>query len=236
MISKNPFKWRHFEKDIILLNVRWYLRYALSYRDLEEMMLERGVKVDHTTIYRWVQNYSPEIEKRCRPHLCPTNDSYRVDETYIKVKGKWKYLYRAVDSKGNTIEFLLRAKRDTNAAKRFFRKALKNIHTNLPRVITVDKNPAYPAAVGKLKKENILSKSCGLRQVKYLNNIVEQDHRFIKRLVKPGLGFQSFHTAWRTLRGYEIMHMIRKGQINGVAKGDIKNQIKFIEGLFPLAT
>jgi len=113
MNQKNPFKWRHFEREIILLNVRWYLRYALSYRDLEEMMLERGLTVDHTTIYRWVQRYSPEIEKRCRPHLRPTNDSYRVDETYIKVKGKWKYLYRAVDSKGNTIEFLLRAKRDT---------------------------------------------------------------------------------------------------------------------------
>ena len=235
MNQKNPFKWRHFEREIILLNVRWYLRYALSYRDLEEMMLERGVTVDHTTIYRWVQRYSPEIEKRCRPHLRPTNDSYRVDETYIKVKGKWKYLYRAVDSKGNTIEFLLRAKRDTNAAKRFFRKALKSPHTSLPRVITVDKNAAYPAAAEKLKSEGILPESCRLRQVKYLNNIVEQDHRFIKRLVKPGLGFQSFHTAWRTLRGYETMHMIRKGQVNGVAKGDIKNQINFIDGLFALA-
>lgn len=119
MDRKNPFKWRHFEREIILLNVRWYLRYALSYRDLEEMMRERGMTVDHTTIYRWVQCYSPEIEKRCRRHLRSTNDSYRVDETYIKVKGKWKYLYRAVDSQGNTIEFLLRAKRDTNEAKRF---------------------------------------------------------------------------------------------------------------------
>ncbi len=102
-------------------------------------------------------------------------------------------------------------------------------------MITVDKNAAYPAAAEKLKFEGILPESCGLRQVKYLNNIVEQDHRFIKRLVKPGLGFQSFHTAWRTLRGYEAMHMIRKGQVEGVEKGDIKNQIKFIEGLFPLA-
>ena len=236
MNSKNPFKWRHFEKEIILLNVRWYLRYALSYRDLEEMMLERGVKVDHTTIYRWVQSYSPEIEKRCRPHLRPTNDSYRVDETYIKVKGKWKYLYRAVDSQGNTIDFILRAKRDTKAAKRFFRKALKSSHTSTPRVITVDKNPAYPAAIKELKEEGFLPEACEVRQIKYLNNIVEQDHRFIKRRVKPGLGFQSFHTAWRTLRGYEMMHMIRKGQVEGVKKGDVKNQIKFIENLFELAT
>ena len=103
-----------------------------------------------------------------------------------------------------------------------------------PPVITVDKNPAYPAAAEKLRTEGILPEPCILRQVK-VNNIVEQDHRFIKRFAKPGLGFQSFHTAWRTLRGYETMHMIRKGQAEGIAKGDIKNQIKFIEGLFPLA-
>ena len=127
----------------------------------------------------------------------PTNDSYRVDETYIKVKGKWKYLYRAVDSQGNTIDFILRAKRDKNAAKRFFRKALKSSHTSKPRVITVDKNPAYPAAIKELKEEGFLPEACEVRQIKYLNNIVEQDHRFIKRRVKPGLGFQSFHTAWR---------------------------------------
>ena len=109
MPSSNPFKWRHFQSDLILLNVRWYLRYSLSYRDLEEMMLERGVQVDHTTIYRWVQAYSPDLEKRCRPYLKPINDSWRMDETYVKVKGVWKYLYRAVDSAGNTLDFLLSA-------------------------------------------------------------------------------------------------------------------------------
>jgi hypothetical protein len=125
MSKRNPFKRRQFEAEIILLCVRWYLRYTLSYRDLEEMMLERGLSVDHTTIFRWVQHYAPELEKRCRPSLQSTNDSYRVDETYIKVKGAWKYLYRAVDSEGNTIDFLLCAKRDARAAERFFRKALK---------------------------------------------------------------------------------------------------------------
>src|SRR3979409_1121056 len=115
MASQDSFKGRHFEKTIILTCVRWYLRYALSYRDLEEMMMERGVKVDHCTIYRWVQKYAPEIDKRSRPYLKRTNDSYRIDETYIKVKGRWKYLYRAVDSKGNTIDFLLTAKRDKEA-------------------------------------------------------------------------------------------------------------------------
>ena len=235
MDPKNPFKWRHFESEIILLNVRWYLRYSLSYRDLEEMMLERGLRVDHTTIYRWVQTYSPEIEKRCKPHLRPTNDSYRVDETYIKVKAAWKYLYRAVDSDGNTIEFLLCAKRDRKAAKRFFRKALKALHASKPRVINVDRHAAYPSAVKDLKKERLLSKHCELRRNKYLNNIIEQDHRFIKRRVKPGLGFHSLQTARNTLSGYETMHMIRKGQIQGVEKTDAEGQAKFIESLFGIA-
>lgn len=116
MIEQHPFKWRHFEVDIILLCVRWYLRYSLSYRDLEEMMRERGLHVDHTTIYRWVQQYAPELERRCRPHLKPTTDSWRVDETYIKVKKKWMYLYRAVDSQGNTLEFFFSPTRDAQAA------------------------------------------------------------------------------------------------------------------------
>ena len=144
MDTSTPFKWRHFQAEIILLCVRWYLRYPLSYRDLEEMMLERGLHVDHTTIYRWVQSYAPELEKRCRSHLKATNDSWHVDETYVKVKKAWMYLYRAVDSQGNTLEFLLSPTRDAQAAKRFFSKALAAPHTSTPRVITVDKNPTYP--------------------------------------------------------------------------------------------
>jgi transposase, IS6 family len=145
MQRHQPFKWRHFLPDIILLNVCWYCRYALSYRDLEEMLLERGIKVDHTTIYRWVQAYAPELDKRIRPHLNSTNDSWKVDETYIKVKGVWKYLYRAIDSLGNTLDFMLSAKRDAKAVKRFFQKVLKGPWTEIPRVINVDKNPAYPS-------------------------------------------------------------------------------------------
>ena len=143
----------------------------------------------------------PELEKRCRPHLKTTNDSWRVDETYVKVKGIWMYLYRAVDSQGNTLEFLLSATRDAPAAKRFFAKTLAASHTVTPRVITVDKNAAYPKAFCELKGEKTLVVSCELRQSKYLNNLVEQDHRFIKRLVKPGMGFFSFETAWRTDAG-----------------------------------
>ncbi len=215
--------------------MRWYLRYGLSYRDLEEMMLERGIQVDHTTIYRWVQAYSPELDKRCRPYLKPTHDSWRVDETYIKIKGVWKYLYRAVDSAGSTLDFLLSAKRDAKVAKRFLKKVLNAPHTVEPRVITVDKNAAYPPAIEALKADESLPKTAKTRQSKYLNNTVEQDHRFIKRRVKPGLGFGSFNTARRTLKGYESMNMIRKGQIKGADRGDVMEQISFITQIFGIA-
>jgi len=215
--------------------VRWYLRYALSYRDLEEMMRERGLSLDNTTIYRWVQAYAPELEKRIRPHLRPTSDSYRVDETYVKIKGEWKYLYRAVDSTGQTIDFMLSAKRDARAAKRFFRKMLKAASHSSPRVINVDKNPAYPPAVEQLKEEGTLPNRTQLRQCKYLNNLIEQDHRFIKRRVNAGLGFFSFKTAGRTIKGYEAMQMVRKGQIEGVAKGAVEGQVRFVESLFKVA-
>ena len=215
--------------------VRWYLRYAISYRDLEEMMKERNLAVDQTTIYRWVQRYAPELERRCRPHLRPTNDSYRVDETYIKVKGTWKYLYRAVDSTGQTIDFLLSAKRDAKAAKRFFRKMLKAPKHQSPRVINVDRNNAYPPAAEELKKEGGLPMTSQLRQCKYLNNIVEQDHRFIKRRVGPGLGFSSFKTARRTIKGFEAMNMIRNGQVEGIGRGGIQGQVRFVADLFKVA-
>ena len=199
------------------------------------MMNERGMAVNHTTIFRWVQEYGPEIDQRCRPHLCPTNDSWRVDETYIKVKGKDRYLYCAVDSQGNTLNFLLTAKRDAEAAKRFLRKVLSAVHTQEPRVINVDKNAAYPKAVDELKEKEELAEQVELRQNKYLNNIVEQDHRGIKRLVKPGMGFGSFNTARRTIKGYEIMNMVRKGQIKNVKKGAVTERVKFINQIFGVA-
>lgn len=176
----NSFKWKHFVGEIILLNVRWYLRYPLSYRNLKKMIIERGIQVDYSTIMRWVHQNSPEIEKEVRRYLSPTNDSWRVDETYVKVKGEWKYLYRAVDSTGNTVDFMLSEKRDRKAAKRFLKKALSSNHNQIPKVIAVDKNPAYPPAVNELKNDKILPKNINLRQIEYLNNVVEQDHRFIK--------------------------------------------------------
>ncbi|MFK4333491.1 transposase-like protein [Bacillus sp. RC240] len=152
MEKENIFKWKHYHDDIILQTVRWYLRYNSSFRDLVEMMEERGIIVAHTTIMRWVHQYGPELEKRIRRYLRRTNDSWRVNETYIKVKSQWMYLYRAVDSTGNTIDFYLSEARSHKAAKRFF-LALQSFHVSRPRVITIDKNLAYPVAIEELKNE-----------------------------------------------------------------------------------
>jgi transposase, IS6 family len=234
MSTASLFKWRHFAPEVILCGVRWYLRYALSYRDVEELLRERGLHVDHTTVFRWVQRYAPELDKRCRPSLHATTDSYRVDETYIKIKKQWHYLYRAVDSAGATRDFMLSPTRDAEAAERFFRKVLGARHTTAPRVITVDKNAAYPPAFAVLQQELLLAETCLLRQSKYLNNLVEQDHRFLKRRVNPGLGFGSFPTAWRTVQGYEVMHMLRKGQFQGIKRGDVLMQNHAIAQMFGL--
>jgi transposase, IS6 family len=235
MSDLSLFKWRHFQADMILCAVRRYLRSALSYRDVEELLRERGMWVDHTTVFRWVQLYAPELDKRCRPSLRATNDSYRVDETYLKIKKQWHYLYRAVDSTGATLDFMLSATPDADAAEQFFRKVLDAAHTALPRVISVDQNAAYPPAFDALQRDSTLPDICLLRQCKYLNNIVEQDHRFVKRRVNPGLGFGAFHTAQRTLQGYEAIHMLRKGQIEGLAKRDVLAQNRVINQMFGLA-
>jgi transposase, IS6 family len=202
------------------VRVRWYLRYALSYRDVEELLRERGVRVDQTTVFRWVQHYAPELDKRCRPRLNITNDSSRADETYIKIKKQWHYLYRAVDSQGQTLDFLLSPTRDADAAERCFRQVLRASHTLTPRVITVDKHAAYPPAFGALQPEGMLPETCLLRPGKSLNNIIEPDHRLVKRRVHPGLGLGAFATAQRTIQGYEAPHMLRKGQLGRRAKQD----------------
>jgi len=191
---------------------KWLQKEGIVAVPLVEMMAERGFSISHTTIMRWVHQYGPELDKRIRHHLKKTNDSWRVDETYIKVQGKWMYLYRAVDSEGNTIDFYLSKNRKAQSAKRFFKKSLASYHVSKPRVLTVDKNPAYPKAVKQSKKEKCLPLDVELRQKKYLNNMVEQDHRFIKKRVRLMLGFKSFKTATKTLAGIEAMHMIKKGQ------------------------
>jgi transposase, IS6 family len=213
------FKWRQFEPEVILLAVGWCLRFSLSYRDVEELLAERGLLVDHVTVWRWVQRYAPEMERRLRSRLKPTTDSWRVDETYIRVKGKWRYLYRAVDSSGATLDFLLSAKQDAAAAKRFLAKALGRQNHPVPRVINTDGHSAYPPAIVRLKVEGALDEDCRHRPVPYLNNVLEQDHRAIKRRVNASQHFRSFWAAWRTIAGYEAIHMIRKGQACWSAAG-----------------
>ncbi len=185
------FKWRHFQGDVILWAVRWYCRYPISYRDLEEMLAERGISVDHTTIYRWVQCYAPEMEKRLRWFWRRGFDpSWRLDETYVKVRGKWTYLYRAVDKRGDTIDFYLSPTRSAKAAKRFLGKALRGLkHWEKPATLNTDKAPSYGAAITELKREGKLDRETAHRQVKYLNNVIEADHGKLKILIKPVRGF-----------------------------------------------
>lgn len=201
----------HYPLDVILICVRWYVAYALSLRNLEEMMAERGVNVDHSTVHRWVIKLVPLFEKAFRQYKRPVGKSWRMDETYIKVGGQWKYLYRAVDKAGSTVDFLLRARRDKVAARRYFEKAIGN--NGEPETVTIDKSGANLAALDALNAEREMP--IRIRQVKYLNNIVEQDHRAIKRIIRPMMGFKDFRCARIILSGIELMHMIRKGQTSG---------------------
>jgi len=225
------FKGMRFPIDVILVCICWYAAYPLSYRHLEEMMEERGVSVDHSSINRWAIRFLPLIEKMAGKHKRPVGSSWRMDETYIKVKGVWKYLYRAVDKQGKTVEFLLTAKRDMAAAKRFFDKAM-GANGN-PDKVAMDKSGANKAAMDAINADR--AAPILVRQVKYLNNIVEQDHRAIKRATRPILNFKSFRSAGSVLAGIELIHMIRKGQfaIDGAEAMSFADQFSTLAGIFP---
>jgi len=203
-------KRMRFPLEMIAVCIRWYPAYPLSYRHLEEMMQERGAFVDHSSINRWAIRFLPLIQKTFRKYKRPVGSSWRMDETYIKINGQWKYLYRAVDKEGQTVDFLLTAKRDKTAAMRFFDKATPL--NGLPEKVAMDKSGANKAAIDQIIEDKGLS--IIVRQVKYLNNMVEQDHRGIKRMTRPMLGFKSFRAARNILVGIELMHMLRKGQLN----------------------
>jgi IS6 family transposase len=228
------FRGRHFRSDVIVLCVRWYLRYPLSYRDLEEMMAERGLAIDHSTIARWVLYYAPILNRRIRREMRRPNRSWRVDETYVRVAGKWTYLYRAIDSAGDTIDFLLSPNRDLIAAKGFLRLALSAGQVR-PRVINVDGHPAYASAIAELKQAGELGRNCRCRPSQYMNNIIEQDHRFVKKRVVASQGFRSADGALSSIAGYEAINIIRKGQIRWLPKGDVVGQKRFIERIFGIA-
>ena len=221
-------KGMRFPLDVILVCIRWYAAYPLSYRHLEEMMQERGVFVDHSSINRWAIRFLPSLEKMFRKYKRPVGGSWRMDETYIKVKGVWKYLYRAVDKEGKTVDFLLTAKRDKAAAMRFFDKAMQT--NSVPAKVTMDKSGANKAAMDAINASNEIP--IIVRQVKYLNNIVEQDHRAVKRVTKPMLNFKSLQSAKCVLAGIELMHMIRKGQfmMRGCAEMSFADQFYALAG------
>jgi len=208
---KSLFKNYNYPPELIIHAVYLYCRFSLSYRDIEEILKIRGLKtIDHATLQRWVISFSHILEQEFRKRKKRVGTSWRMDETYIKVNGKWVYLYRAVDQDGQTIDFLLRKKRDTQAAKRFFRKAIKN--NGVPEKINIDKSGSNTAGIKAINKEN--DTAIIIRQNKYMNNRIEQDHRFIKRLTRPMLGFKTFNSARRTLSLIETVHMIRKGQLS----------------------
>ncbi|MFL9913248.1 IS6 family transposase [Paraburkholderia sp. RL17-337-BIB-A] len=199
----------------MLMCVRWYVAYGLSVRNLEEMMAERGIQLDHSTVHRWAIKLLPVLEKAFRRHKRPVGRNWRVDETYIKVKGHWKYLYRAVDKAGQTVDFLLRAHRDKPAAQRYFEKSIDQ--NGEPKTVTIDKSGANLAALEALNAER--DTPIEIRQNKYLNNIIKQDHRAIKRRTRPLLGFKTFRCARILLGGIELIHMIAKGQMKDSGRG-----------------
>jgi putative transposase len=210
------FKGAHFPQDIILMGVRWYVAYPLSYRHVEELMEERGVPVDHATVQRWVVKYSPQLEEAFHRRKHPVESSWRMDETYIRVKGTWRYLYRAVDKQGQTIDFLLTEQRDQEAALRFLQQAIR-CH-GVPEKITIDGSEANAVAIKRYNEA--YGTHIIIRQVQYLNNVVEQDHRAVKRMARPMLGFKAFEAAQRTLAGIELMHMLKKRQLIVEAGGE----------------
>jgi transposase-like protein len=208
--AEELFKGRHFDQEIVVLCVRWYSNFKLSYRDLVAVMAERGIDLAHTTILRWVQHYTPEFVKRWNRYARSVGGSWRCDETYIKVKGKWIYLYRAVDKAGKTVDFYLSRKRDVNAAKAFLRKAMKG--QRIPTKITLDAYAASHRAVADLKETGELPRRVRVRSSKYLNNVIEQDHRRVKGRLRPMLGLKSFRTAAVVIGGIELAEKIKKDQ------------------------
>jgi transposase-like protein len=216
VVQGSPLRPR--DRHSVLLCVRWYLRFKLSLRDLAEMMAERGLSMAHTTIMRWVQRYAPEFEKRWRRFARAVGQSWRVDETYVKIRGEWRYLYRAVDRAGKTVDFRLSPRRDVAAAKAFFRKAIES-QQRFPRTITLDGYAASHRAVRELKADGSLPTKTRLRSSKYLNNLIEQDHRGVKQRIAVMLGFKGFRNAAITIAGIELMQRIRKGQFGPGALG-----------------
>jgi transposase, IS6 family len=226
MNTRRPplFRKRKFEPIVIVTCVRWYCRFALSLRDLEELMAERGLSVDHTTIWRWTQTYGAEVYRRLRGEVKWKSSTWHMDETFVRIAGKWMYLFRAVDSQGQTVDFYLSETRDREAAKLFLRRALANPDNRPPYVLVRDGLRSYPAAIRELQEEGQLRHTCRQRTDRYCNNRIESDHRHVKRRLRAMQGPRTAATAWAAIQGIEAAQMIRKGQVLGITRSNRHGQ------------
>jgi IS6 family transposase len=231
-----PLFWkRKFEPQVIVTCVRWYLRFCLSLRDLEELMAERGLAVDHTSIWRWVQAYGPELNRRLRGEVKRKSSTWHMDETFVRVGGKWMYLLRAVDSCGQTVDFYLSETRDRQSAKLFLEKALANPDNRPPRVYARDGLRSYAAAIRELQFDRRIVRRCRQRTRRYCNNRIESDHRQVKRRLRAMQGPRTAVTAWAVIQGIEAAHIIRKGQVLGITRQNLHGQAWVFRALLGVA-
>jgi transposase, IS6 family len=229
------FRNRQFEPALIVTCVRWYFRFSLSLRDLEELMAERGLSVDHTTIWRWTQKYGPEVYRRLRGEVKRKSPTWHIDETFVRIAGQWMYLFRAVDGTGQTVDFYLSATRDREAAKIFLRRALANPDNRPPHVFARDRLRSYPAAIRELQEEGWLTGRCRQRTRPYCNNRIESDHRHVKRRLRAMQGPRTSTTAWAVIQGIEAAQMIRKGQVLGITRHNLHGQAWVFGALLQVA-
>lgn len=230
--SKRP---KYYPKGAVHARHLRNLRFCLSLRDVEELMAERGLSVDHTTIWRWVQAYAPEIRKRLQGQVKYKLTTWFMDETYVQVSGRWMYLFRAVDNHGQTVDFYLSETRDREAAKRFLRAALANPDNRPPHVLSIDGNRSYPAAIRELKAEGELRPTSRHQCRQHGNNRIESDHRHVKRRLRAMQGPRTIHTAWAVIQGIEAAQMIRKGQVLGITRHNRHGQAWVFAALLGLA-
>src|SRR5689334_15907698 len=231
-----PLFWkRKFEPQVIVTCVRWYLRFSLSLRDLEALMAERGLTVDHTTIWRWVQTYGPELYRRLQGEVKRKSSTWHMDETFVRIAGKWMYLFRAVDGSGQTVEFYLSETRDRHAAKLFLERALANPDNRPPQVFARDGLRSYSAAIRELQADGRVKRRCRQRTRRYCNNRIESDHRHIKRRLRAMQGPRTQSTAWAVIQGIEAAQMIRKGQVLGITRQNLYGQAWVFSTLLGLA-
>jgi IS6 family transposase len=235
MLRNSPFKHHRFPREIILCAVRWYLRYPLSYQDVVDLLAERGITIDRSTVYRWVQKFGPEITKRAEKHLRRASVDWHVDETYVRVGGKWRYLWRAIDANGQMIDFRLTARRDAKAAKAFLNKAIERVRLHRPVVIVTDKAPTYARVIREINhRYDPYFDSIRHIYRKWRNNLIESDHAAMKRLLGYRQSFRSLRSAKATLSGIESTRIIKRGHVYHKQAG-VRGEIQFISQLFAAA-